>query len=62
MTPELTGKITRIVASVRAGQRLSGGDALTLYRQAPTGLLGTLADEVPTALEEGCLCHSATLA
>ena len=46
MTPELTPEVARIAVNVRAGQRLSREDALTLYRQAPTPLLGTLADEV----------------
>jgi cyclic dehypoxanthinyl futalosine synthase len=35
-----------IVAKVRAGERLSGAEALALYRQAPTPLLGRLADLV----------------
>jgi cyclic dehypoxanthinyl futalosine synthase len=35
-----------IVDSVRQGGRLAGNDALYLYRHAPTGLLGRLADEV----------------
>ena len=46
MMPELTPEVARIAVNVRAGQRLSREDALTLYRQAPTPLLGTLADEV----------------
>jgi cyclic dehypoxanthinyl futalosine synthase len=35
-----------IVDNVRQGGRLAGNDALHLYRHAPTGLLGRLADEV----------------
>jgi len=46
MTTELSQEIGRIAADVRAGRRLSASDALTLYRHAPTPLLGTLADEV----------------
>ena len=36
----------RIADKVRAGERLSGDEALELYRRAPTGLLGRLADAV----------------
>jgi cyclic dehypoxanthinyl futalosine synthase len=35
-----------IVDKVRAGGRVSGEEALSLYRQAPTLLLGRLADEI----------------
>src|SRR5256884_103434 len=35
-----------IASTVRAGERLSGDEALELYRRAPTALLGRLADEV----------------
>ncbi|MQA31475.1 MAG: dehypoxanthine futalosine cyclase [Luteitalea sp.] len=38
--------VQEISAKVRAGERLDAGDALVLYRSAPTGLLGRLADEV----------------
>jgi cyclic dehypoxanthinyl futalosine synthase len=38
--------VERIGETVRAGERLSAGDALELYRHAPTSLLGRLADEV----------------
>ena len=38
--------VERIAESVRAGQRLTAADALTLYRTAPTALLGRLADEM----------------
>jgi cyclic dehypoxanthinyl futalosine synthase len=40
--PNITGLSER----VRAGERLSGDEALELYRQAPTALLGRLADAV----------------
>ncbi len=46
MTTELSQEMGRIAADVRAGRRLGASDALTLYRHAPTPLLGTLADEV----------------
>ncbi len=36
----------RLAAKVRAGKRLDRADALALYREAPTALLGRLADEV----------------
>src|SRR5467141_1568334 len=38
--------ITRLSDKVRAGARLSGAEALELYRHAPTALLGRLADAV----------------
>jgi cyclic dehypoxanthinyl futalosine synthase len=38
--------VEEISGRVRAGERLSPADALTLYRTAPTALLGSLADEV----------------
>lgn len=38
--------IEHISAKVRAGQRLGAADALSLYRTAPTALLGRLADEM----------------
>jgi cyclic dehypoxanthinyl futalosine synthase len=38
--------VERIGETVRAGERLSAGDTLELYRHAPTSLLGRLADEV----------------
>src|SRR2546427_1430992 len=40
--PNITGLSER----VRAGERLSGDEALELYRQAPTALLGQLADAI----------------
>src|SRR2546426_5343321 len=40
--PNITGLSERL----RAGERLSGDEALELYRQAPTALLGRLADAV----------------
>jgi cyclic dehypoxanthinyl futalosine synthase len=36
--------IEHIAAKVRAGERVSAGEALELYRRAPTALLGRLAD------------------
>jgi cyclic dehypoxanthinyl futalosine synthase len=38
--------IDALAEKVRAGERLSGADALELYRHAPLHLLGRLADEV----------------
>src|SRR5688572_13984704 len=38
--------IDRIAATVRSGGRVTAGDALELYRQAPTFLLGRLADAI----------------
>jgi cyclic dehypoxanthinyl futalosine synthase len=38
--------VDRIAAHIRGGGRLDPGDALELYRRAPTPLLGQLADEV----------------
>ena len=35
-----------VAAKVRAGERVSAAEALELYRQAPTGLLGRLADRI----------------
>jgi cyclic dehypoxanthinyl futalosine synthase len=38
--------IDRIAEKVRAGERISGAEALELYRAAPGALLGRLADEI----------------
>src|SRR5882724_3693424 len=38
--------VERIAAMVRAGERVDAGEALELYRRAPTYLLGRLADAV----------------
>ena len=38
--------ISQLKAKVRKGRRLSGDDALTLYRQADLNMLGQLADEI----------------
>ena len=38
--------VDQIAEKVRAGERVSGAEALTLYRHAPTSLLGRLADAV----------------
>src|SRR5213594_1277857 len=38
--------IEQIASKVRAGTRLTGDEALELYRHAPTALLGRLADAV----------------
>src|SRR5258707_15687618 len=38
--------VDQIAERVVAGERVSGAEALTLYRQAPTSLLGRLADAV----------------
>ena len=38
--------VQEIASGVRAGVRLTPETALTLYRSAPTALLGQLADEV----------------
>jgi cyclic dehypoxanthinyl futalosine synthase len=38
--------IDRVVAKVRAGSRVSASEALQLYRDAPTHVLGRLADEI----------------
>jgi cyclic dehypoxanthinyl futalosine synthase len=38
--------IARIVEKVRSGGRVSADEALELYRHAPTGLLGQLADSI----------------
>jgi cyclic dehypoxanthinyl futalosine synthase len=38
--------IEPIAAKVRAGERVSGDEALELYRRAPTALLGQLADGI----------------
>jgi cyclic dehypoxanthinyl futalosine synthase len=40
--------VEQIADKVRAGGRVSGPEALVLYRQAPTWLLGRLADEIRT--------------
>src|ERR687887_1607942 len=42
----LLPSITALAEKVHAGQRLSGNEALELYRRAPTALLGRLADAV----------------
>jgi cyclic dehypoxanthinyl futalosine synthase len=44
---------TDIAAKVRGGGRLSRTEALELYTQAPTPLLGQLADEIRTRLHPG---------
>ena len=41
-----SNKCNSVVQKVRLGERLSQEDALTLYKNAPTHLLGRLADEV----------------
>jgi cyclic dehypoxanthinyl futalosine synthase len=41
-------ELDEIAAKVRAGERLSGDEALALYRRAPTPVLGRLADAVRT--------------
>jgi cyclic dehypoxanthinyl futalosine synthase len=38
--------VDQIAEKVRSGERVSGAEALTLYRHAPTSLLGRLADTV----------------
>jgi cyclic dehypoxanthinyl futalosine synthase len=38
--------LEQLASKVRAGERLSGDEALELYRRAPTSLLGQLADAV----------------
>jgi cyclic dehypoxanthinyl futalosine synthase len=38
--------VRRIVDKVRSGERVSAQEALVLYREAPTALLGRLADDV----------------
>src|SRR6476620_3035038 len=38
--------ITELADGVRAGKRLTGDEALELYRHAPTALLGQLADHI----------------
>src|SRR5512134_3078058 len=38
--------LDRVVANVRAGGRVSGAEALQLYREAPTHVLGRLADTI----------------
>jgi cyclic dehypoxanthinyl futalosine synthase len=38
--------ITELIEKVRAGQRVSAGEAVALYRSAPTPVLGQLADEI----------------
>src|SRR5437763_16159541 len=38
--------LDNIASKVRAGDRLSGDEALELYRRAPTPLLGQLADAI----------------
>jgi cyclic dehypoxanthinyl futalosine synthase len=45
--------IDRVAAEVEAGVRLTPEAALTLYRQAPTPLLGRLADRVRAAKHPG---------
>ncbi len=43
----------RIAAKARAGERLSGEEALHLYREAPPGLLGRLADAIRASKHPG---------
>jgi 2-iminoacetate synthase ThiH len=38
--------VDRIAAKVRAGERVDGDEALSLYRNASTALLGRVADEI----------------
>ncbi len=38
--------VERIADKVRSGARITGDEAVALYRQAPTALLGRLADEI----------------
>src|SRR5262245_63424183 len=38
--------VEQIADKVRAGGRVTDADALTLYREAPTALLGQLADDI----------------
>jgi 2-iminoacetate synthase ThiH len=38
--------VEQIANKVRAGQRVTGDEALELYREAPTSLLGRLADGI----------------
>jgi cyclic dehypoxanthinyl futalosine synthase len=40
--------IDQIAEKVRAGERVTGAEALVLYREAPTSLLGQLADQIRT--------------
>jgi cyclic dehypoxanthinyl futalosine synthase len=47
--------ITELADAVRRGTRLTGDDALELYRRAPTLLLGQLADEVRARKHPGGL-------
>src|ERR687888_2481182 len=42
----LLPSITALAEKVHAGERLSGNEALELYRRAPTALLGRLADAI----------------
>src|SRR4051794_22451160 len=46
--PAASGKklITDLAGKVQRGERLTGDEALELYRRAPTALLGQLADAV----------------
>ena len=47
--------ITELADKVRAGARITGGEALDLYRGAPTSLLGRLADGVRARKHPGGL-------
>src|SRR5882672_4837313 len=38
--------VERVIAKVRAGERVSAAEALELYRSAPTPVLGQLADAI----------------
>ena len=40
--------LERIVAKAEAGQRVDAAEALRLYREAPTAVLGRLADATQT--------------
>jgi cyclic dehypoxanthinyl futalosine synthase len=41
-----SGEIVQIADQVEAGERINGAEALTMYRDAPTALLGRLADAI----------------
>src|SRR5437870_5376691 len=47
--------IMELADKVRAGSRITGGEALDLYRRAPTSLLGRLADGVRARKHPGGL-------
>ena len=40
--------LERLVAKAEAGQRVDAAEALRLYREAPTAVLGRLADATQT--------------